>query len=166
MKMKNKTGFIRTLVMAGFFLIGLGIIDSQPIPPPPPGPPMAGAPAPGIPPSTPPPNPGPPPAPAPPGWGAPGFLASPPPSAMNEGTVNVIATGYDSESVLVQIPLVVSYTFNGAYYNVTVLNSWNPYTQSWNLGVDIPAYNTSYYFNGFTYNFYAVLPSGTFYFNL
>ena len=85
---------------------------------------------------------------------------------MNEGTINVMATGYDTESVLVQIPLVVSYSFNGAYYNVTVLNSWNPFTQSWNLGVDIPANQTSYYFNGFTYNYMVNLPIGTFYFNL
>ena len=85
---------------------------------------------------------------------------------MNQGTVNVMATGYDSESVLVQIPLVVSYSFNGANYNVEVLNSWNPYTQTWNIGVDTPAYQTSYNFNGFTYNYYAPLATGTFYFNL
>ena len=85
---------------------------------------------------------------------------------MNQGTINVMATGYDTESVLVQIPLMVSYTFNGAYYDVTVLNSWNPFTQSWNIGVDSPAYQTDYYFNGFTYNYYANLPTGTFYFNL
>ena len=85
---------------------------------------------------------------------------------MNQGNLNVMATGYDSESVLVQIPLYVSYSFNGVQYDVTVLNSWNPYTQMWNDGVDTPAYNTNYYFNGFTYNYYVVLPSGTYYFNL
>lgn len=77
-----------------------------------------------------------------------------------------MATGYDTESVLVQIPLVVSYLFNGAYYDVTVVNAWNPYTQSWTFGVDSQAYNTSYFFNGFNYNYYAVLPTGTYYFNL
>lgn len=121
---------------------------NQPAPPPP-GPPLN----PGIP------N-------TPPGWGAAGFLANPPAGNINEGTINVMATGYDNESVLVQIPLVVSYSFNGVYYNVNVLNSWNPLTQTWNIGVDQPAYQTSYYFNGFNYNYYTNLPSGTYYFNL
>ena len=141
---------------------------AQPLPPPPPAMP---APAPG--PTPPPQVPGPPPpaqapaqTPPPPGWGGPGYLASPPDQWMNQGTINVMATGYDTESVLVQIPLVVSYTYNGVNYNVTVDNSWNPYTQSWNMGVDQPAFSTSYFFNGFTYNYYTNLPSGTFYFNL
>ena len=109
----------------------------------------------------------PPPPNTPPGWGAPGMLVNPPSSDwMNSGTMNVMATGYDTESVLVQIPLVVSYSFNGVNYNITVLNSWSPLTQTWNLGVDVPANQTSYYFNGFNYNYVAYLPSGTFYFNL
>ena len=112
--------------------------------------------------------PGPPPgAPVPPGWGAPGFLNNiPPQNGMNQGNINVMATGYDSEGVLKQIPLFVSYNFNGVGYNVTVLNVWNPYTESWTIGVDAPAYATSYYLNGFTYNYYAPLALGTFYFNL
>ena len=85
---------------------------------------------------------------------------------MNKGTLNVMATGYDSQGVMKQIPLVVSYSFNGVNYNVTVINAWNPYTESWNLGVDCPAYSTTYYMNGFTYNYYAPLALGTFYFNL
>ena len=130
--------------------------DSPPGQLPPPGPP--GNPA--TPP--PPPNPG-----IPPGWGAPGSLSVPPSADwMNQGTLNVMATGYDSEGVMRQLPLYISYTFNGVNYNITVLNSWNPYTQNWNVGVDIPAYSTSYYLNGFTYNYYAMLPIGTFYFNL
>lgn len=105
--------------------------------------------------------------PTPPGWGAPGTLQNPPTADwMNQGTLNVMATGYDSQGVLKQIPLYVSYTWNGVNYNVIVLNSWNPYTQMWNTGVDQPAYSTSYYFNGFNYNFYAPLSIGTFYFNL
>lgn len=149
--------FIITSVISGF---------SQPLPPPASGP---------LPPpmQTPPPPPGnpgvtpPPPPNTPAGWGAPGYLVNPPSGDwMNQGTLNVMATGYDTESVLVQIPLVVSYTFNGALYDVTVLNAWSPLTQTWNIGVDVPANSTSYYFNGFTYNYYAVLPSGTFYFNL
>ena len=110
---------------------------------------------------------GPTPPPPPPGWGAPGYLTTPPAEDwMNQGNLNVMATGYDSESVLVQIPLYVSYSFNGVQYDVTVLNSWNPYTQMWNTGVDTPAFHTSYYFNGFNYNYYVVLPTGTYYFNL
>lgn len=132
-------------------------LDS-PAPPPPPGtmpPPISPAPFPGDQPTP------------PPGWSYQGYLSNPPSADwMNQGYLNVMATGYDSESVLVQIPLYVSYSFNGANYDVTVLNSWNPYTQTWNIGVDTPAYKTYYFFNGFNYNYYAVLPSGTYYFNL
>ena len=104
---------------------------------------------------------------APAGWGCMGCLENPPSADwMNRGTLNVMATGYDSQGVLKQIPLVVSYSFNGATYNVTVVNAWNPYTESWNLNVDCPAYSTSHYMNGFTYNYYAPLALGTFYFNL
>ena len=85
---------------------------------------------------------------------------------MNQGTVNVMATGYDTEGNLRQIPLNISYNFNGVNYNVVVNNVWNPYSQMWNMGVDIPAYSTTYYLNGFTYNYYAPLSIGTFYFNL
>ena len=141
--------------------MGIGIINGQPIPPPPP---------PGNVPPPPPvsmPSQGTAVTPPPPGWGYGGCLSNPPSNEwMNEGNLNVMATGYDSESVLVQIPLYVSYSFNGVNYDVTVLNSWNPYTQMWNTGVDAPAFHTSYYFNGFTYNFYVVLPTGTYYFNL
>ena len=149
-------------------MLGASVLNAQPATPP--GVPVPPPPAPQAPPpgpyQTPPPPPGPQPTP-PPGWGSQGYLSNPPAGDwMNEGNLNVMATGYDSESVLVQIPLYVSYSFNGVQYDVTVLNSWNPYTQMWNEGVDTPAYNTSYYFNGFTYNYYVVLPSGTYYFNL
>ena len=152
------------------FYLGLGIAFSQPLPPPGNLPPVPVN-QPGTPPppgqQPPGPNSGVATPPPPPGWGAPGFLATPPTADwMNEGTINVMATGYDTESVLVQIPLYVAYSFNGVNYNVTVLNSWNPFTQNWTMGVDIPANQTSYYFNGFNYNYYVNLPTGTFYFNL
>ena len=153
-----------SLAILAAFIFGIVSVTAQPAPPPPPGMggPQAFQPA----PPAPVPN-GPAQTPPPPGWGAPGFLTTPPAGEwMNQGNINVMATGYDSESVLVQIPLYVSYSFNGVQYDVTVLNSWNPYTQTWNIGVDSPAYNTNYFFNGFTYNFYAVLPTGTYYFNL
>lgn len=153
--------FRKYTIASAILLAGILVSVGQPAPPPPPGPgniPPPGAPV---------PPPGPAQTPPPPGWGAPGFLSTPPAGEwMNQGNLNVMATGYDAESVLVQIPLYVSYSFNGANYDVTVLNSWNPMSQTWNVGVDTPAYQTSYYFNGFTYNYYAVLPSGTYYFNL
>lgn len=103
----------------------------------------------------------------PPGWSARGYLTVPPSADwMNQGNINVMATGYDSEGVLMQIPLFVSYNYNGVNYNVMVLNSWNPYTQTWDNQVDIPANSTDYYFNGFKYNYFAALPVGNFYFNL
>ena len=146
--------------------LGSGIAMGQPTPPPA-GPPPSGMPAPPPGAPVPPGTPGSPPVTPPPGWGGPGYLTTPPSGNwMNQGTINVMATGYDSESVLVQIPLVVSYSFNGAFYDVTVLNAWSPFTQSWNIGVDVPASQTSFYFNGFTYNYMVSLPSGIFYFNL
>ena len=125
----------------------------------------APAPNPGMP--SPMPNPAPPAGGAPQGWATPGILGNPPAADwMNQGTLNVMATGYDSQGVLKQIPLNISYNFNGVSYNVTVNNAWNPYTETWTIGIDIPAFSTSYYLNGFTYNYYANLPIGTFYFNL
>lgn len=178
-----KTRFFTKILPVLLFLIAVTgsslAISAQPLPPPGGNPPAFNQPGPPDPGDNPPPPPGapgamvPPPGPPspaptpPPGWGAPGYLVNPPSGDwMNQGTLNVMATGYDTESVLVQIPLYVSYTFNGVNYDITVLNSWNPYSQMWNMGVDVPAYQTSYYFNGFTYNYYVNLPSGTFYFNL
>lgn len=171
---ENKTKGVWIFAIALF--LGFGSMMSQPTPPPPgltPPPPGFNQtpPPPGPTPTPPPPGapvPPPPGQPAPPpGWGSPGCLVTPPTADwMNQGYMNVMATGYDTESVLVQIPLYVSYNFNGVNYDVTVINSWSPYTQTWNTNVDIPANQTDYYFNGFNYNFYVNLPSGTFYFNL
>lgn len=116
-------------------------------------------------------NPGPPPGPA---WGSPwgpGWSSSPTivvntPSWQNQGTTNVIACGYDNRGIWRVLPLHVAYVYNGAQYDVTVLSAWNPWTDRWNRGVDLPAYNTTYYLRGNTYDFYTILSSGTFYFNL
>lgn len=162
MKKKFQLSSGKTILsLAMLILFGAGMMAGQPLPPPPPsGPPVPGA-------TPPPPPPAPPLNTPPPGWGAPGYLVNPPTADwMNSGTINVMATGYDTESVLLQIPLFVSYSFNGANYNVTVLNAWNPYSQMWNMGLDVPANQTDYYFNGFNYNYYVMLPSGTYYFNL
>ena len=51
-------------------------------------------------------------------------------------------------------------------YDVTVINAWDPWTQQWNANVDVPAVNTSYYLRGQNFDFYAVLSTGTYYFNL
>lgn len=158
-----------SLLFLSIYMLGAVTISAQPLPPPPdggPGAPAGPPPPPAMAQPVPPGYAPPPPAPAPSGWGAYGYLSNPPAPNFNQGVINVMATGYDTESVLVQIPLVVSYSFNGVNYNVSVVNCWNPYTQSWTMNIDEPAYQTTYYFNGFTYNYYTNLPSGTFYFNL
>lgn len=103
-----------------------------------------------------------------PGPAAPLVLGPPlsSPNWENQGTTNVVACGYDAQGVWRVIPLRVSYVFNGALYNVTVDSAWNPWTDSWNYGVDVPAYNTDYFLNGSTYKFYTNLSTGTWYFNL
>lgn len=64
------------------------------------------------------------------------------------------------------LPLRVSYEYNGVQYDVEVVNAWNPWSDTWNMGVDVPAVNTSYYLRGNYYDFYVVLSTGTYYFNL
>lgn len=116
-------------------------------------------------------NPGPPPG---PGWGSPwgnGWSSSPTitvnyPSWQNQGTTTVVACGYDNTGVYRTLPLYVAYVYNGVQYDVTVINAWNPFTDTWNRGVDEPAYNTSYYLRGHNYDFYTVTTTGTYYFNL
>lgn len=88
------------------------------------------------------------------------------PDWQNQGTMTVIACGYDAQSVWRTIPLRISYTYNGAQYNVTVDSAWNPWTDCWNYGVDQPAFSTYYFLNGNYYNYYTNLSTGTFYFNL
>lgn len=85
---------------------------------------------------------------------------------QNQGITKVIACGYDAQGVWRVLPLVVSYQYNGVQYSVNVLNAWNPWTESWDKGVDVPAYNTDYYLRNVEYSFYTVLSTGTFYFNL
>ena len=120
-------------------------------------------------------NPGPPP---PSAWGSPWYngwnpspTIVPSPSVSvgnfeNQGTLKVIANGYDAMGVWRVLPLLVSYQFNGVNYNVTVLNAWDPWTNQWNRGVDVQAFSTNYTLRNITYNYYVVLSFGTFYFNL
>ena len=103
------------------------------------------------------------------GWGySPTIVVSPSVSVnyQNQGTIKVIACGYDATGVWRVLPLVVSYQYVGAQYDVTVENAWNPWTDQWDTGLDVAAYNTNYVLRGNTYDFYTVLPFGTFYFNL
>lgn len=88
------------------------------------------------------------------------------PASPNNGVTNVMACGYDATGVWRTLPLTVEYSYNGVQYNVEVLNAWNPWTSTWSRGVDEPAYATSYFLNGTTFDYYTVLPTGTFYFNL
>ena len=120
-------------------------------------------------------NPGPQVAPPPPlaGPGAPGPLAPmvvnaplSSPNWQNSGTTTVIACGYDAQSVWRTIPLRISYQYDGAQYDVTVDSAWNPWTDMWNYGVDVPAFSTYYFLNGNYYNYYVNLSTGTWYFNL
>ncbi len=107
-----------------------------------------------------------------PGWGSPwgpGFGSNSlinSPSWQNAGVENVMACGYDAQGIWRTLPLTVSYSYNGINYNVTVINAWNPWTDMWNRNIDMPAYSTSYYARGVTYNYYAPLSTGTYYFNL
>ncbi|MDE6669659.1 MAG: hypothetical protein K2K26_08250 [Muribaculaceae bacterium] len=88
------------------------------------------------------------------------------PNWQNEGVITVMGCGYNVYGDWTTIPMKVSYEYNGMQYEVTVLSAWEPSMQMWNTGIDTPAYNTTYYTHGNTYNFYVVLASGTYYFNL
>jgi len=120
-------------------------------------------------------NPGPP---TPAYWGSPWYTGwNPSPTIVvspsintgnfeNQGITKVIANGYDAQGVWRVLPLLVSYQYNGVQYVVNVLNAWNPWTDQWDKGVDVPAYSTDYVLRNVTYDYYVVLPYGTFYFNL
>lgn len=117
-------------------------------------------------------------APTGPAWGGPwggGWQSSPQiivnvnpftPGWSNSGTTNVVGVGYDAQGNWRTIPMTVSYNYVGGQYNVTVLNAWNPWIDAWNRGVNQPAYNTAYMLRGTMYDFYTVLSTGTYYFNL
>lgn len=84
----------------------------------------------------------------------------------SQGSENVIACGYDNWGIFRQIPMYVSYYYDGFEYDVTVINAYNPRMGIWYRGIDVPAYSTTYYMNGNTYNYYVPLSFGTFYFNI
>ena len=102
----------------------------------------------------------------PPPAGVPLEVTPPTPNWENSGMATVVACGYDAQGVWQTIPLRIQYNWNGAQYNVTVVNAWNPWTQCWDYDVDVPAFSTSYFINDTTFNWYTNLSTGTFYFNL
>lgn len=120
-------------------------------------------------------NPGPPP---PTYWGSPWYdgysynptiVVSPSIQTGNfsdQGITKVVACGYDATGVWRVLPLLVSYQDTGGQYLVNVLNAWNPWTDEWDKGVDVQAFNTDYTLRGVNYDYYVVLSFGTFYFNL
>lgn len=77
-----------------------------------------------------------------------------------------MAVGYDDQGVWRSIPMTVEYTFTGARYSVVVLTAWNPWSDDWDKNLNIPAFNTTYRLNQYTYRFYTNLSTGTYYFNL
>lgn len=101
-------------------------------------------------------------------WGSPwgNTVYVPVPVNTNSGTASVVGVGYDAQGVWRTIPMTVQYDYNGVQYDVTVINAWNPWTDSWNYNVDDEAFNTTYFLRGNQYDFYVVLSTGTFYFNL
>lgn len=101
------------------------------------------------------------------GWNnGPTIIVNQSPMIPNQGVTKVVACGYDAQGIWRVLPLTVSFQYNGFQYDVNVLNAWNPWTDQWDRGVDTPAYNTDYYMRGQEYDYYCVLPTGTFYFNL
>ena len=99
-------------------------------------------------------------------WNSPTIVVNQAPTPPSQGTEKVVACGYDATGVWRVIPLVVSFQYTGAQYSVNVLDAWNPWTRTWDKGVDEPAYNTDYWLRDVEYGYYTVLPTGTFYFNL
>lgn len=102
-------------------------------------------------------------------WGSPwssGWNLPPGAGWQNSGYATVMACGYDAQGVWRVLPLYVRYAYNGVQYDVTVVNAYNPWSDGWDTNVDMPAYSTNYYIGGRTYDFYAPLSTGTYYFNL
>ncbi len=85
---------------------------------------------------------------------------------VDNGKATVVACGYDATGIWRIIPLNVIYNYNGVQYDVKVINAWDPWTRQWNADVDVTAVNTSYYLRGQNFDFYVVLSTGTYYFNL
>lgn len=102
-------------------------------------------------------------------WSPPPIVGNVPlsqPDWQNQGIIHVVGCGYDSQGVWRVVPMLVAYQYNGVQYDVNVLKAWNPWTDTWNDDVDAQAFNTDYWLRGTEFDYYTVLPYGTFYFNL
>lgn len=88
------------------------------------------------------------------------------PATFNNGIAHVVGVGYDAQGVWETVPLIVQYQWDGAQYDLTVLDAWNPWTRAWDGRLDISAYQTQYSLRGVTYDWYVNLSTGTYYFNL
>lgn len=99
-------------------------------------------------------------------WG-PGAFSGPYYSGpgFDVGNSKVVAVGYDAQGVWETVPMMIHWKWNGFYYDITVVNAWNPWTQVWEYNLGIPAYQTEYQLRGITYTYYANLSTGTYYFN-
>lgn len=101
-------------------------------------------------------------------WGDSAFSGpdNPPMLNFNNGISHVVGVGYDVQGVWETVPLIVEWHWNGAQYDVTLMNAWNPWTRVWETQLNIPAYQTAYALRGVTYEWYVNLSTGTYYFNL
>lgn len=91
---------------------------------------------------------------------------APPIPDTQSGRIGVVGCGYDDMGVWRTVPMTVDYNYNGAQYDATVVSAWDPWTDVWNYDIYVAAINTSYFINSVNYNFYVVLSTGTYYFNL
>ena len=88
------------------------------------------------------------------------------PDWQNMGEMTVIACGYDDMGIWRTFPLHIKYRYNGLQYDVTILSAWNPWNNVWDNNLNLPAVNTYFTQANQEYDFYVVLSTGTFYFNL
>ncbi|MBD5278049.1 MAG: hypothetical protein HDS32_02300 [Bacteroides sp.] len=84
---------------------------------------------------------------------------------FNQGNSQVIGVGYDAQGVWETVPLDIHWDWNGFFYEITVVNAWNPWTEMWDENVDMSAFQTTYKLRGVTYSYYVNLSTGTYYFN-
>ncbi len=85
---------------------------------------------------------------------------------QDNGHIVVIACGYDNMGIWRTVPLHIKYHYNGFQYVAIVLDAWNTNTETWDNNINIPAVNTYFTHCNEEYDFYVVLSTGTFYFNL
>lgn len=88
------------------------------------------------------------------------------PDWQNMGNLTVIACGHDAMGIWRTIPMRITYRYNGLQYDATIKSAWNPWKDGWDYDLNLPAVNTYFTQGNQEYDFYVVLSTGTFYFNL